>query len=788
MAKIDIKKAAINHVEKVIFGVVILIVLIGLAGAQWSPYKGTPGEIDLAVKTGKRNLINQTWPEEEKQNYPIVRTDTLVDRALYASIDPRPLESSVDPVVDPVGRNEPVREPVLKTLEDLVATSGRVFLETIPSTDEVSTETEVAAVTEDKKDDDDLLDELRVRDSARRGAGGGAMGELGGELGAGYDDYAIELSDDMSSEAAYAGIPGGEYTDLGEFGESGMAGPALPTLSGQGYHFVSVRAVFPLREQISKFADATNQSYQQAAATFDIIDFELQRQQMQKGPNPWPEGEDGWENVDINVAKDILDSTAGFEADVVNSVVTNGVITMPLPMRISGEWRRQATHDRIKNFELTDEQVQIEMEMNRALLQQAVESKKTLRQSTVQRGGFNDFQFDSREMQGALMGNENIYAGMGAYGGGGYGEESFGGPGGMGAMAGAGMPGGRPGSGRGTRRGTTANANNPLEELITKLAEDSEDSEAKEKAIRQWIMERASVDGELLLFRYFDFSVEPGKTYRYRVRLILQNPNFGKRIADAGGLAHVVAGETRTTDWSNVTPPIAVADDLRFFLTRVNEPKGSSRLLPAAQMDVYQWDSKYGTMVNKSFEVRMGQPIADEVKTEVIDAAGQKAEEMDYTFKADSFLVDAIQDIDIEQSFHSNDRIDASLRLDLMRGHRDHFRNTGRVLIKEDGEELVGYEESGQTKLHEFMKTYMEKQKEQFDFLFKSQTALTDAAGFGEYSDLIGAGGGAYGGESMEEMYGGRSRGRNALRKGGSRRSSGRSGSRGVEGGRSGSY
>ncbi len=32
---------------------------------------------------------------------------------------------------------------------------------------------------------------------------------------------------------------------------------------------------------------------------------------------------------------------------------------------------------------------------------------------------------------------------------------------------------------------------------------------------------------EHLLFRCFDFTVTPGKTYRYRVRLVLSNPNYG---------------------------------------------------------------------------------------------------------------------------------------------------------------------------------------------------------------------------------------------------------------------
>lgn len=765
MAKFDIKQAAISHVEKVVFGIVILVVLIGLAGAKWSPYKGTPEEITAKVKTGKQNLVNHTWPQEDKEQYPLVKTDALVDRALYASIDPRPLESSVDPIVDPRGQNEPVREPVLKTAEDLVATTGRVFLQLAGTAEEDSTDSELEEVTEEDEEDENVIDELRVRENVA------GVGEYSADYGmeASYESAAMELS--MSDEdylaSSYGSSDGGEgYPGMGLEGEGVMA--TKPRLNGQGYHFVSVRAVFPLRDQISKFADATNQSYQQAAANFDIIDFELQRQARQSGPNPWPEGEEGWEPVDINVAKDILDTTAGYEADVVNSVVTNGVITMPLPMRISGAWRRQATHERIKNFELTDEQVKLEMEMNRALLEEAVESKKTIRRSKVQRKGFSDFVFDSREIQGSLMGSESVYGG------------------GMGAEYGSGseMSMYPPTGGRGSSRPgrAAATSNNPLDQLITRLADDSEDPKEREKAIREWIMERASVDGELLLFRYFDFSVDPGKTYRYRVRFTLQNPNFGKRIADAGGLAHVVAGETRSTDWSNITTPVTVPEDLKYFLTRINEPRGNSRLLPSAQMDVYHWDSKYGTMVNKAFEVRMGQPIADEVEAEVIDAAGQLVEEMDYTFEAESFLVDAIEDINIDRSFHNNDRLDESLRLELVRGHRDHFRNQAQVLVKNDEGELEGHSETSNAKDHKYMKSYVEQQKETtFKHLFEQKTALTDATGFDEYTDLLGEESG-YGEMSGMGMYGsGSDRGRNSLRKRSSSRGRGSS-SRGSGG------
>src|SRR6185437_15544544 len=36
---------------------------------------------------------------------------------------------------------------------------------------------------------------------------------------------------------------------------------------------------------------------------------------------------------------------------------------------------------------------------------------------------------------------------------------------------------------------------------------------------------RAGPVVEHRLFRFFDFDVEPGKTYRYRIQLVLSNPN-----------------------------------------------------------------------------------------------------------------------------------------------------------------------------------------------------------------------------------------------------------------------
>ena len=51
--------------------------------------------------------------------------------------------------------------------------------------------------------------------------------------------------------------------------------------------------------------------------------------------------------------------------------------------------------------------------------------------------------------------------------------------------------------------------------------------------------------GRLLLFRYFDFSIEPGNAYRYRVKLKMRNPNYlrgydevvDQSVAEMGSMA-----------------------------------------------------------------------------------------------------------------------------------------------------------------------------------------------------------------------------------------------------------
>lgn len=726
MAKKNFKQLAVDNVEKVVFGGLALVALGALAlGTQWSRYPGTAGEILDKISKGKATWSKHTWPQEDKEAYVISAENVpanLLHERLYKRFSPAQAEMSGRMVVNIFGGSEPVREPELLVLQNPISSSGRVFLEVLsdeplPTTDPMMNpnpngpNSPLAPLAAD----DNVPDEFR---KGRNAMGAGDMaGMMPGEMASmGYGGAAMELqmppqggrgrsgNRRNNNDTAPSLAPGGDPSMMmGMEGMMGMPGMQNVNLNGQGYHFVSVRAVFPLRDQIMKYADAIHKSYQFAARDFDIIDFDLERQTAQPGPDPWT---GSWERVDKQDAFDVLEKSAGYDAEVVNGMITNAVITMPLPMRITGEWRRQATHPQIEKFELTDAQIATEVEMQRKLLGEAVNQKKEMDSAVNKRRGFAGLVIDSRQLSSDMFGGDMYSSTM---------------PGGMGAM-GMGMGGGAmsgmeasamggPGGGA---RGTRTNVQqNPIEKLIADMTKGSSNKTEEEKRIREWIQSQVTAEGELLLFRYLDFNVEPGKTYRYRVRLILKNPNFGKRIADAGGVPHVVEGETRETPWSPVTAPVTVEDDVKYFLTEVREQSG--RILPSVKFDVFEWNASFGTFINNMLEIRFGQRISDEVDTTVIEPAKGLYETRKYRFRSNDFLVDTVPEIRLDDALHEKATDGTSVKLPA--GMRGKLPLAPQTLVSRADQTLVYLNPEYHKKAHAVFKSNIEHQTTQFESL-----------------------------------------------------------------------
>jgi len=78
---------------------------------------------------------------------------------------------------------------------------------------------------------------------------------------------------------------------------------------------------------------------------------------------------------------------------------------------------------------------------------------------------------------------------------------------------------------------------------------------------------------DLLLFRFFDFTVKPGKRYRYRVRLALRNPNF-EIPAQYLERSELAEGSFRLTPWSELSQSVLVPRDDGLLVGGAKAPSG----------------------------------------------------------------------------------------------------------------------------------------------------------------------------------------------------------------------
>jgi hypothetical protein len=116
------------------------------------------------------------------------------------------------------------------------------------------------------------------------------------------------------------------------------------------------------------------------------------------------------------------------------------------------------------------------------------------------------------------------------------------------------------------------------------------------------------------LLRFLDYEAEPGKQYRYRVFLVLKNPNYdmddrvlkdpdsAKKefigLDSAGGLA----------DWSAPSPVVAMPNDVQLLAFGVQTPRPGQE--PTGLIRVVSWSKNLGINAWHEFSVVRGK-IAD---------------------------------------------------------------------------------------------------------------------------------------------------------------------------------
>ncbi len=141
---------------------------------------------------------------------------------------------------------------------------------------------------------------------------------------------------------------------------------------------------------------------------------------------------------------------------------------------------------------------------------------------------------------------------------------------------------------------------------------------------------------EQLMVRSLDFTVDPDTTYRFRVRIVVFNPNL-KREDVAPGVdknAIELAGP-----WSEPTEIVSVPADVATYAVQKVASVGTT---DQVQFEVTKWDPNNGVMVTRRFDAGPGDIIGSPVSVKIptSDGSGPKSERID--FNSRQVMLDAM--------------------------------------------------------------------------------------------------------------------------------------------------
>jgi hypothetical protein len=632
---LDYKQLGIDHGEKVVIAIIGLVLLFVLWSTKWTkPIEETPTELTEQAKSTEEKIKTQPWPELDAKNLK-----TGVDLRGRATALLTPLE--VTPWVLPIALNKPyhpdrtlIGRPKWLAVKDLRADAQAVDLEMDPKVGRMNDgfkklkkedpSKQDKAKKGEKKDkeaeDKPEIPEELLRTGGGQDQGGGIGGRGLGKMGGGG-----LRGGRMGGGFGGGGFGGGTVQNIGkrpgrrrkkgaqeEAQDDAMAKQVSKKEKekpvGRGYHVVAVRGVFPLREQVTEMVRAMGNSVSRhdAQEAIQMRDFKLERQTALPGPDPW---RGKWEPVDRESTLDMFhNDILSFAPESVSDGIVDNHICMPLPVRLIGEWGRLATHPDVQQFVLTPEEVQVQLEYERKVIEK-MKDDKDKQGKKVDKNGFAEFTNNTRKVP---------------------------------------------------KRGAAAEAeenSKPIHQQIlddlAKAPKERLNEEQINAKLTDYINKHATPQDHLLLFRYVDFNVEPGKIYRYRVKLVVENP-FRNRHAEEVKDPSLIQGDTRESDqWSEPTRPVYVPEDAKFFVTHVDGHAGRSQL-PWAKVDLYQWFPSTGTVVNKDILASIGQLFGGLKIAEVLNPAEGVAEKEWVPFNTNDALVDVAPGFSLDPGLHKD--------------------------------------------------------------------------------------------------------------------------------------
>lgn len=688
------KELILGHGEKAVLGIAVLFVLTSIVSARWGTYQKRPEEFNQAVKTQEAAFASSVFPPEQRAEFDARDPGDEVDKVLNGETGSYEYSTVwLSPIYKPKAK---LKEPTYTPVEDLVADAGKVLLQLTPEVTQPPAGQQIAVRVDDS--DDPAQPPAAVPGVAGPRVDGPriAPGVTGPGGPPGADPTMTEIPGAGTEEyASTSGYPGSGYSAM------------RSNLEARGVRFVAVRGVFPHKSLVQSYKKALNaETIQEAAQRIEFWDFELQRKVAIPGAaDPWS---GNWEPVDIEVAVEILNRT-DFDVDVVSDEYRDSIFTMPLPYRVTGAWdtatsfdgtRILASHPRIKR--LLTEKEKAEQEARAAALIRAAEEAKAIKEE--QKGGFGRVQHNTRSLQSAMGSSSEMRESYSEY---------------LSGMMGNEASENEPGYGNNYNPygGGAPGAYGRMNVVATP---------------------------DLLLFRFFDFSVVPGNAYTYRVRLKLLNPNYDRDIGELEDPAYR-EGRFRFTPWSEPSNPTFVQDETEMFLAKVDDRRG-------VDLDVYQWMPETGTYVKGPFKkLQRGDRVA---AIGIEDSRGNKVGQLETDVLRPVEMTFMTEEIDYVTSntlvdFEHHTPMNPEDHPDLELGGRRLKLALDEALTVNQFGELVLLDSATQEARYQAIEARQKQQEELWSHLKSASGPAGPGGPSGGIEDLLGG----YGSETMEEGY-----------------------------------